>query len=455
MIMRMIKSSTVYGVPHLFRSKRICNRIFWMCFIMISLIASTYYVYAELMEYLNYEVVTIAKQKYDQPAQFPTVTFCVRNGFYQNLSQLISHEIRFGYDYSIGTDPANHFESFSNQDYGICYRFNSGKNLTGHSIPIKNSTIGGRDDSFLLRVSSKYTLIVWIHHRKSPPKIQSRNNHDSPVFVSNSTKSYLVVDRTVDEKLPEPYNRCLKNVTGFKSNKTIIDFILNSGESYSQVKCLELCFDLNYIEKNPCNCSNTSLGRVWQDCFDKRANYYRTSCTYTYKNKFYTNSLIKMCSQYCPLECDSTSYSVVVSGYVTNDNLTTMQVFYRSLKYTFITQQAKMNIHDIISNIGGTLGLFVGMSFVTLFEMAEIFIESVYLMLGQIFTKNKRLKRQTNKISEKKIHKKLGDLLEQAEENRQRTNEYENQLKHLVTQINDCIQTQNELFDLENKLTRI
>ena len=102
--------------------------------------------------------------------------------------------------------------------------------------------------------------------------------------------------------------------------------------------------------------------------------------------------LVQMCAQYYPLEYNSTSYSVTVSGYATNDNLTTIQVYYCSLKYAFITQQAKMHVFDIISNIGGTkinlikywrhkikINFFVRMSFVTLFEAAEIFKESVFL----------------------------------------------------------------------------
>jgi hypothetical protein len=445
----MLKTSTAYGVPHLFRSKRMFNRIFWLCFLVMSTIVSVYYVYAEIMEYFKYEVVTTAKYEYNQPAQFPTVTFCARNlGFHSNLSQLVSRDIRFGYDYSIGVEPANHFESFSNQDHGTCFRFNSGKNLTGHSIPIKNTTIGGRDDSLLLRVNSIYTLIVWIHDRRSPPKIQNRNNHDSPVFVTNSTKTYLVIDKTVDEKLPEPYNRCLKDVTSFQGNMTIIHYILNNGESYSQVKCLELCFDLKYIEKNPCNCVNSNLGNVWHDCFNQKEKKTRTSCTYIYKSQFYTNTLTEVCAQYCPLECDSTFYSVSVSGYATNDNYTTIQVYYRSLKYTYMTQQAKMHVFDIISNIGGTLGLFVGLSFVSLFEMAEIFIETVYVALGRILNKNKcKSNNQNSKMSDKKIQKKLEDLFEQVEANRLRTNEYEKQLKHLANLIENSRLIKNKLFD--------
>ncbi len=54
---------------------------------------------------------------------------------------------------------------------------------------------------------------------------------------------------------------------------------------------------------------------------------------------------------------------------------TEIYVYYRSLKYTSITQQAKMKWEQLISNLGGYLSLFVGLSFVSLFEITEIFVE--------------------------------------------------------------------------------
>ena len=36
-------------------------------------------------------------------------------------------------------DMQNHFESYTDTAYGKCYRFNSGKNISNQSIPIKTS----------------------------------------------------------------------------------------------------------------------------------------------------------------------------------------------------------------------------------------------------------------------------------------------------------------------------
>lgn len=162
--------STAYGVPNLFRSKEETKKIFWLCFLLISSGVSTYYIYIAIFNYLEYDVVTIVKSEYDQPTPFPTITFCNRvNDYFKDYkpSQFIANISRFGYDFDVGTNPDNHFEAFISEDFGKCFRFNSGKNLSNHSIPIKNSTIGGRDDCFLLQLDPKFSFsfTIWIHER--------------------------------------------------------------------------------------------------------------------------------------------------------------------------------------------------------------------------------------------------------------------------------------------------
>ena len=52
-----------------------------------------------------------------------------------------------------------------------------------------------------------------------------------------------------------------------------------------------------------------------------------------------------------------------------------------------------MLFFDMLSNVGGTLGLFVGLSFVSLFEILEIIIEIIF----SVFTKMKNNLRKTSK----------------------------------------------------------
>jgi len=239
--------STAYGVPNYFKSERLFNRIFWLLFMIVFSSLSGYFIHLAVVEYLNYEVFTVVKIEYDQPTRFPTVTFCARSDENDEISdndikKIIHNDTRFGYDYSVGLDPVKHFE-----------------------------------------------LV-----------------HDNPVLVNKGTKSYLALEKIVDSKLEEPYNKCYKDVRVFNKKKLIIDLILNSGESYSQVKCLEFCFELSYIENTPCfQCTNTTLGNAWLDCYEKKERINRESCIYTYKTQFYQRNLAEDCSEYCPLECDS------------------------------------------------------------------------------------------------------------------------------------------------------
>jgi len=69
-----------------------------------------------------------------------------------------------------------------------------------------------------------------------------------------------------------------------------------------------------------------------------------------------------------------------------------LRIFYKSLKYTSLTQYPKMVDFDLISNIGGILGLFIGCSFASFFEVFEIVIEVIFI----IFQKNKKSKVEQN-----------------------------------------------------------
>ena len=106
---------------------------------------------------------------------------------------------------------------------------------------------------------------------------------------------------------------------------------------------------------------------------------------------FYKNKLRKVCEKYCPLECDSVSYTLLENSFRLNDSLTGFNVYFRSLQYTLITQDPKMTIFDLFSNIGGLLGLFVGLSFASLFEIIELLIQ-IGLILVKRYRENKQPK---------------------------------------------------------------
>ena len=382
-ILALIETSTAYGLPNIVRSRRLFNKLFWLTFIVLSLTAATYYIVNDLIDYYNYEVVTTVKTEYDQPTEFPTISFCSNQRHLYDIYPILNRgEAVFSGDADVYENPNNHHESFFSPFYGKCFRFNSGKNMTNHSIAIKNSTSGGIHDFYQIFIYAPRGLIVWIHNKSSIPSINR-----GYFILSAGLLNYIQIERTFESKLEEPFNNCLKDVSKFKKNKTLIDYFLNRKLSYSQENCLDLCFDLHYIKENPCKCKEAELGNVLEKCFliEERGIY--LNCTWQYRTNFTKNDLVEKCSDYCPLECDSMTFSYSISTYNRSNAdyslHTDFIVYYKTLKYTKITQQAKIKPEQLISNLGSYLGLFVGLSFVTIFEITEIIIEIIFILSGK------------------------------------------------------------------------
>ena len=64
-----------------------------------------------------------------------------------------------------------------------------------------------------------------------------------------------------------------------------------------------------------------------------------------------------------------------------NNNIVSFNVFYSILDYTVIDQIPKMSVLDLISNIGGNLGLFISISFLSFAEIIELLVEIIYIFV--------------------------------------------------------------------------
>ena len=110
------------------------------------------------------------------------------------------------------------------------------------------------------------------------------------------------------------------------------------------------------------------------------------------------------CLPQCPLECSSTKYLYTLSSYdlvgnsyiddiEKNVNLSIdfvtrkltpetsfqsvarLSIFYDSLSYTTFEESPQLDFVTLISNIGGNLGLFLGMSLYSIGELITALIE--------------------------------------------------------------------------------
>jgi hypothetical protein len=57
------------------------------------------------------------------------------------------------------------------------------------------------------------------------------------------------------------------------------------------------------------------------------------------------------------------------------ESVVRVNIFYDSLSYTMSTESPKMDVISLLSNIGGNLGLFLGVSLISVCELIEALIE--------------------------------------------------------------------------------
>jgi hypothetical protein len=102
---KLLKDSTAYGVPKIFKRDKLFLKIYWLIFVLLGTSASSYYTFATIINYFKYDVVTKIESVYEQPMLFPTITFCSD----QNGYQLIPY---FDYFYFAGNHFGKNWENY-------------------------------------------------------------------------------------------------------------------------------------------------------------------------------------------------------------------------------------------------------------------------------------------------------------------------------------------------------
>jgi hypothetical protein len=163
---------TLLGLPNIFKRKRLLNKIFWTVYVFLSTTASIYLVIAAVNDYFEYDIITKIESNYQQPLQFPAITFCSANREFINKSLkndiLLECTTNF-FDNDCRNNSNKYFEVILE---GTCFRFNSGKNVKNITTKFIESKIGGRDDSIRIKIKTNFGLRLYIHNAKLPPKFE-------------------------------------------------------------------------------------------------------------------------------------------------------------------------------------------------------------------------------------------------------------------------------------------
>ncbi len=346
-------------------------------------------------DYYNYDKITNIERVTPKDVIFPAITIFAKFGLskkhYRNGS-LITNNTDFSrslfdflnrskthfssYDtssqrYNQYYNLSNHLDYFKttqlgNQLYWDCLRFNA---ITNKNVELFKA--GSTKDEFRIFLNSFYveniSIDEYFNFTFNPSFFyfyvyigdNSLNHFENlQYFRFDIFNDHLIEiqKESIEIKLPEPYNPC---------KKSSVD------ERYHQMNCIEAC---TYKEiKNKYNCSyNHTLFTIkgLQEC--KKDSYKELKLEFS-----------ATCLKECSLEsCFSEKFTQQVEITQNRFGLTSFSFSFRDLSSLNITQIPKTDVFTYINNIGGGLGLFMGIAFPNLIEFLQFIFEIVSIIFS-------------------------------------------------------------------------
>ena len=293
------------------------------------------------------------------------------------------------------------FEWYFDFHYGNCFKFNSGLNASGHSVPLKYSSIPGEENglfiSFVLPdIQNKYSVADSIGLRIFVHNSSFRPSSSESIILKPGSLTNIAVKRTIINKEPFPYSEC-RNLKTFQYTG-LFSYILDSTKTYRQSDCFDLCLQMDIYDN--CQCYYLQYPKVPNTDVKPCLNTTELLCASIEYKKFIEQNIQKY-SKVCPLECNEILFDMTLSSadypspnwyeiqkknidflnkHFKNKSITfervkkktmSVNIFYPHLKFTSIIELKKIAFIDLLSGIGGTLSLFCGLSILSLLKFTE------------------------------------------------------------------------------------
>ncbi|RNA27956.1 acid-sensing ion channel 1 isoform X2 [Brachionus plicatilis] len=305
-------------------------------------------------------------------------------------------------------------------DFVNCYTFNSGYDRHGNKVPVKRINEAGADQSLKLELFLGYDLTQSQYILNSGARVVVHNQSAKPIIsnegidIPSGFQTNIGLKRSFFHKLDTPYSTCVKNSKspdGYHSFFYKAIFNRLNMKVYRQKVCLRLC--LQEFILNECKCLDGSLPNIYQNksvCESISS----LECVADSRGEYFSSISSSSCSQ-CPLECDSYSFQLTTSSsryptlYYRNylseqtnilsrfpegtkkneitKSTVLINVFYDDLATTYTTETAAVSPVALLGNIGGNLGLFIGISLLTFVEIIEFLISVFLICLKKIYLK--------------------------------------------------------------------
>ena len=279
-----------------------------------------------------------------------------------------------------------------NYKYGNCFTFNSGMDEDGKTLRILKATKPGPSQGLLLEINVEQEQYVGPLTVEAGIRVLLHGQGEM-VFpfeegfsVSPGLSTSVGIKKTQIIRLDRFKNKsCLPEdelpVTNiYRRYKNIT--------TYSQQACLHSCLGLT--QRIRCKCSENSFPSARKDApcdiFDSKTSKCLRTVKYLFNNE--KLSCLEDCRQPCKEEViqktisSSQWPSKAYKNYLIShhnyqnesDNFLQLNVFFNELNYEQIEETFSYGTINLLADIGGQLGLWIGISVITVFELLELLV---------------------------------------------------------------------------------
>lgn len=320
------------------------------------------------------------------------------------------------------------FVSLSNSQYGKCFVFNSGFDARGNPVPIRNVTRSGtlhsleltlfvNQDEYLPSITEAgYKLII--HDQRHPPMPEDEGLSVGPGFFTS-----LSLRHRRFQAAEAPYGTCreFSKPDNISMNMYLLQLPLTSP---NQKTCIRTCEQLNVIKN--CHCYSLLHGFQMAEAFsDVRNNTkYLRACTVERSSREFiclrdtlmnvSLGIIPCKAKFCKYrncfhEVFATSQSIATwpsmntlsafrdiimrhripaiqrffskkrtaTEYKTfiKNNFVKVRVYFEDLSVINLITMPSYNFNDLLADVGGITGLWLGLSVITIFDTLELIID--------------------------------------------------------------------------------
>ncbi|XP_077520087.1 acid-sensing ion channel 2-like [Amblyomma americanum] len=275
------------------------------------------------------------------------------------------------------------YEPSTSPTFGLCYcifcsNFNASKiSYQASNLPVDGLTLvlDIEKDEYL-RSSSEMGIIVMVHRRGVSP-----DPNEDGMYLSPYMTTYIGIEMRMMERLPAPYkDRCVTKWPAKWQGYVATD------QTYFQQMCFSICSQVFIMSS--CGCVSEELPQVrnvsGSPDMCRNSDSTRECSEAILADTSYRS--LKKCD--CPLKCSQEIYKTSISrtgwaqrlrpGHrkdnIQNRALVKAVIYFESIIVEKITQVPELSDATTLSNVGGFMGMYLGLSFLVIFEILEIFV---------------------------------------------------------------------------------